>query len=105
MQLLTIYFDYFLSLTVTYRESIAASCTVAPFASMNGKFDANAAQSFFGSFRLRMLVMVKLVYPELPDILLLSACISAGLSRDESEMVLIMMRFVIAVDAAVEEAD
>lgn len=49
--------------------------------------------------------MVKLVYPELPDILLLSACISAGLSRDESEMVLIMMRFVIAVDAAVEEAD
>lgn len=90
----------------TYRESMAASCTVAPLASMNGKFVAKAAaESFFGSFRLRMLVMVKLVYPELPDDLLLSIGISAGLSRDDSDMVLIMMRFVIEFGTDVEVAD
>lgn len=65
------------------------------------------AESFLGSFRLKILVIVKLVYPELPDVLLLSPGISTGLSRDESEMVFIMTRFasadagVVAVDVVV----
>lgn len=71
-----------------------------PFASINGRFELDVIKSFFESFRLKMLVMVKLVYPELPFSLLLSAAISAGLSLDESDMVLIMTRFVIAVVAA-----
>lgn len=48
--------------------------------------------------------MVKLVYPELADNLLLSTGISAGLNRDESEIVLIMMRFDIVVGADEETA-
>lgn len=90
----------------TYRESIAASCTVAPLASINGKFVANIVESFLGSFRLKILVIVKLVYAELPDVLLLSTGTSTGLRRDDSDMVFIITRFVSAVDdGAVDAVD
>lgn len=60
--------------------------------------------SFLLSLRLRMLLIVKLVYPELADSFPLSGGVLAGLKRDDSEIELIntwlAMVVVIVVDIA-----
>lgn len=62
-----------------YLESIAASCD--PLASTIGSVAIGMTGPFFGSFRLSMLVMEKLVYGDPAD-LLASGGVFGGLNRD-----------------------
>lgn len=65
---------------------------------------ADAMDSFLLSLRLKMLLIVKLVYPEVADIFPLSDDVLAGLKRDDSEMELtntwLAMLVVVVVDIA-----